>query len=236
MTRTINKLSRLGYRAMIIAGFTLYGNLSHADLSGTWQLDGKQSLTLALADDQTRLDVGNQHTMLISPTQAFFITQQGGRRLAMDLDQMAGMLSLFGGAIQQQVQQAAGGEVSDTVRLHDTGRQETVAGFAGRVFLIKRPGQADQELVLSKDPALIKLQQAYHQLGERLTQLVRNPGLSQTFALVNQQASELGYQGVLRYQDRFVLQSVSRQALPDSHFQLPPGTTRMTLPGFGGTR
>lgn len=236
MTNAVSTLARLACRALIIAGFIVHGNLSYADLSGTWQLEGKHALTLALAGEQTRLDVGNQHTMLITPAQAYFITQQGGRRLAMDLDQMAGMLALFGGAIQQQVEQAAGGEVSDSVRLQDTGREETVAGFTGRIFLVKRPGQADQELVLSKDPDLISLQQAYHRLGERLTQLVRNPGLSQTFELVNSQASELGYQGVLRYQDRFILQRVSRQTLPENHFQLPPGTTRMSLPGLGGLR
>ncbi|VCU70356.1 hypothetical protein PIGHUM_02428 [Pigmentiphaga humi] len=161
-----------------------------------------------------------------------------GQPIAMeagDLMRMAGGMMPSPTAVLEQV--------SAIESLQSTNRRETVAGLDGTVYVLAyqdgRRQRRTEELVLTPDPAASELTAAALRLGRSLA------GLSGTQlpAGADDLAGRLQREGLglLRFGNRFRVESLDRRAPQASRFELPGGSfqipdLRGLLPGIGGSR
>lgn len=162
-------------------------------------------------DGELRMETGNSPGyFIVRGGKAYMVMQQGGRTLVMDL---ASMMKMAAG-------QAGGMPSGDTFgrveSIEATGASETVAGIEGRVYQVtwtdsdgkRRSG----EVVLTDDPLVAEMTDAY--LGA-----VQAMSGAETDAYRGSLPE--GERGLLRSGDDFRLESISGDAPPSGHFELP---------------
>ena len=98
-----------------------------ADIVGTWKTGNGETLTVSYRDkNHIRMDAGAEGYMLVSGDKVYLVSQSDGKWMAMDMDEMAGMMKLFG-----QKPPHTTGESAGETRFEPTGRKETIAGYEG---------------------------------------------------------------------------------------------------------
>ncbi|MDO8909333.1 MAG: hypothetical protein Q7W55_12655 [Pseudohongiella sp.] len=99
--------------------------------------------------------------MVMTDTGIYSVTTQMGRPMVLNLGAMMGMLGGMAGEMMQSQGFSLGNGIGQITELTDTGRDETVAGIAGRVYDITyvndRGAPQTEELVLGRDATLREL-------------------------------------------------------------------------------
>lgn len=213
------KIAMLSLFALVLAG------PAQADLLGRYSLPGNGSLEIYYQDENNvRVGLPNQGYMLFTGDQMYMVMEQGGMRMAMDLKEMGGMVS---GMRDQAI-----GKGTDPTQLvpqiEDSGRQETVAGYSGQVHKVT-VGPTQTEMVLTKDPEVAKVTNAFLIAMNRLGDMLRPEDRRATAAAIEQLEST-GYTGLLKQSDGVKLQGIEKVDRPDSFYQLPAGIPLIRVP------
>ncbi len=174
--------------------------------------------------------------LLARDKKIYNITRVNGQQVVMeaaDLMRVAGKL--------MPSPTAALEEVSAIISLKPTKRRETVAGITGTVHeLVYEDGRKNrrtEELVLAKNPTASEFTTAAIHLGKTLATLagtVIPPGADDLVARIQADG-----QGLLRFGDRFRLNSIDSNTPASSRFEMPQGSfqipdLRGLIPGLGG--
>ena len=168
--------------------------------------------------------------MLLRDGQAFTVINQGGQPMVMDMSTVGQML---GGMMDQSVN--VGSEVNGLFSLEDTGRSETVAGIAGRVFMASYTdadgrSQTD-EIVIGNHPQLREFSQTMSEWARTIASSFGNDAANmshdESMALVYGKGD-----GILRFGDSYRVASVSDVSIVSSRFELPANSQQM--PNLGG--
>ncbi|MBI9082112.1 MAG: hypothetical protein JEZ11_00860 [Desulfobacterales bacterium] len=193
------------------------------DLLAKWRQADGGSFTLAVRDaDHIRMDTHPDSYMLLSGKKVYMVSRSEGQWQAMDMDQMSGMMKMFGG------QPSATVSGYQTV-YRSTGRKEKVAGYPGMVYTAEvRDGQGklveSKEMVFSDHKDIVLLNQAWLNLAAGMGR-VMGPEMSRAIDDASKAASESGYGGVLRVDWDMILASLKKTDLGAAYFNLPGNTT-----------
>lgn len=212
-------------RSVFIA--LLISTAAHAELKGSYVLQqGKKTLDLYYLDDHhMRANLADQQQLVLKGTESWLLHRQGEQWLAVDADQAAALLQATHG--EEINKQQIG-----PVQLRDTGRAETVAGYAGKVFEL-RVGDNISEVVLTDNPDVLALTNGWRTLALKLSRSLgakQSQQLQQALAQIPQR----GMGGLLRQGKDLTLVAIDKGAgardvdFPTNTQVLP----KLQIPGF----
>jgi hypothetical protein len=232
-TRAISGGGRIMRSIILVLAFLVTAGTSWADIVGTWKTGDNQSLTISYRDkNHVRMDAGSEGYILVSGSKAYMVTRTGGELKAMDMDEMAGMMNMFGHSTP-----SATGSTTGKTRFEPTGRKETIAGYKGDVYRLIHTDASgrsrEEEVVLSDHPDIKELGQSWIALASRMSQIMGRDA-AEELRQATQAAREKGYGGMLRSGDDMILQSLEKPSLDASHYQLPKGAEMVSMPNTGG--
>lgn len=209
-----------------------------ADVSATYTVKGGDTIRISYRDsDHIRMQVSKDNFLLLADGKVWSVTRQGGGWIAMDLNQMSGMMKGFGMPSAPSVEQEAG-EAS----FKATGKTETVAGYQGQVYRVTDSAGRSHDMVLTDHDDVEKVSRAWLEFSAATAQLMGGVAISpdRVLSALDKSAPT----GMLRQADNMVMQSLSTDTLGDDVFSLPAGTQIQQIPkmpampggfpGFGG--
>lgn len=204
---------------------------AHADLLGRYSLPGNNALVIYYQDEHNiRVDLKNQGYMLFTGNGMYMVMEQGGMRMAMDLQEMGDMVS---GMRDRAI--GKGRDPSELVpQIEATGRQVEVAGYQGQVHKVT-VGQNRTEMVLTKDPQVVKITDAFLTAMNRLGHVMRPEDRKATAAAIAE-LEGTGYTGLLKQSDGVTLKTIEEVDKPDSFYQLPAGVPLIRMPMTGSAQ
>lgn len=217
---------------MVIIALLFSANLACADIVATWILRDGALSKLSIRDDQhVRIDTNEKDTyMLLTNQKVYMVRKENGQWSAFDMDQMSGILQRFAKDTKPA------GSQSRQQKFTDTGRYETIAGYKGKVYEVEEKDSVGktqkEEIVLSRDPDIIKIHQGWIVFAARMAQMLGQDSarrLDQSLKAAKME--ERG--GMLRYGKDMTLRSVEKPALTMAYYQLPAGARMMEMPAMG---
>ncbi len=211
----------------LFTGLALIGAMSaHAELKGTYELhQGKKKLDLYYLDDKhMRANLADQQQLVLKGSESWLLQRQGEQWLAVDADQAAALLqATHGDQLKQQI---------GPVQLRDTGRKETVAGYAGKVFELS-VGDNTSEIVLTDNADVLALTNGWRMLALKLARSLgpeQSAQLQQALTKIPQQ----GMGGLLRQGNDLTLVALNKNASAND-VDFPANTQtlpKFNIPGF----
>lgn len=200
---------------------------SQADLIGHYILQEGRNLKLSYRDDQNiRVEMDGGHLLLVKGGKVLLVANQGGHRVALDMNQMGALLEGMTGSNNVKLPDAA------SVSLKATGEFAKVAGYEGEWYLID-DGEKQYRALLTTAQPVVQLTRAFAQIATRMGKLLGPQQASKLQQLMDD-AMQKGPGGVLQQADALQLKQVQQQSLPDSTYQLPDGVPLLSLPaGLG---
>lgn len=189
-------------RQICVGAAVLCATFAHAELKGSYELNqGKKKLDLYYLDDNhMRANLADKQQLVLKGSQSWLLHRQGEQWLAVDGDQAAALLNATHG---DQIKQDIG-----TAQLRDTGRKETVAGYAGKVYELSI-GNDISEVVLTDNPDVLALTNGWRTLALKLARSLgteRAAQLQQALAKIPQR----GMGGLLRQGKDLTLVAVDK--------------------------
>ncbi|HEY3698268.1 MAG TPA: hypothetical protein VGK97_02985 [Spongiibacteraceae bacterium] len=175
---------------------------AHAELKGSYQLNqGKQKLDLYYLDDNhMRANLADKQQLVLKGSESWLLHRQGEQWLAVDAEQASALLkATHGNELNREV---------GPVQLRDTGRKESVAGYAGKVYELT-VGDNTSEVVLTDNPDVLALTNGWRTLALKLSK-----GLNSDQAAQLQQAlskiPQRGMGGLLRQGNALTLVAIDK--------------------------
>ncbi len=218
------------YRVLIIFLISYLTTTSvWADISGVWNIrQGGMKMRIDYRDDQhMRMEMAPGTYLLIRKDKTYAVTNG----TVLDLSAMGQQFEAMGlnNMMQQQMQGRADKPLAKPEEvLTKTKKTETIAGIKGQVYKLsfedpKTGKVVNEEIVLSKDSKLVKLQQAMAKMAQsNMNRMGMAP--SPTLNDSMQPYLDKGL-ALLRYGDEMTLVSLTETKLEDSRFELPEGET-----------
>jgi len=222
MTRLLHPLTRLGPLAAIVLlslpGVALAGGkatISMGQPEGSTPTGESTETTIITwhDTDTMRMDIGDTTDyMLVRDGKMYMVSQSDGEMEVMDLSGMSAMVQ--GMASQELKDENPFGSIES---VKATGATATVAGVKGRVYRMswtnpdgsRKTGDA----VLTDDPLVVEMTQAY--LGSMSA--MGGPELTASF----ENSLPDDDRGLLRMDEQFQIDSISRIDPPATTFELP---------------
>ncbi|HBC56181.1 MAG TPA: hypothetical protein DCZ03_03375 [Gammaproteobacteria bacterium] len=200
-----------------------------ADISGVWNIrQGGMNMRIDYRDDQhMRMEMAPGSYLLIQKDKTYAVTNG----TVLDLSAMGQQFEAMGlnNLMQQQMEGRADKPLAKPEEvLTKTNKTETIAGIKGEIYQLRfkdpQTGKmVNEEIVLTKDAKLVKLQQAMAKMAQSN---MNRMGMAQAPALNDSMQPYLDRgMALLRYGDEMTLVSITETKLEDSRFELPKGET-----------
>ena len=198
----------------------------HAGLKGSYELrQGNKILDLYYLDDNhMRANFANSQQVMLKGDASWLLHRQGEQWFAVDGEQAGALLeAAHGKNFTQQI---------GPVQLRDTGRKETVAGFAGKVYELQI-GNDVSEVVLTDNADVLALTNGWRKLALQLSRSLgaeRAAQLQQALAKIPQR----GMGGLLRQGNDFTLVAIDK-SIEARDVDFPPNTQvipKLRIPGL----
>ena len=211
----------------------------HAGAAATFQTGADASApqaTLEYSDDaQMRMGVPGQpgSYILVRDNNAYIVSQPSqGSAVVMDLGAMVKMMGESWSESVNSVQSAPEG-MTTFVSLEDTGRNETVAGIRGDVFILtykdEQGNTQSDELVLTRDDDVREMTVALFQMGQQMGAALGAEDASGNDEFHREMAAQ--QRGVLRMGSSFRLVEIDSKGPGAGRFDLP--AQPMAMPDLG---
>ena len=200
------------------------------DIQASYAIEDGETLTIKYRDAKhVRLEVAKDSFVLVRDDKVWMVNRDGKKWTAMDMSQIGDMMKGFGmsgmpGAGKSDT--AGQGEVS----FKRTGRTETVAGYEGRVYEVSEGKGKTREVVLTDHEDVKAASKAFLAMSGTMASNMGLGGFNpeQVMEAVEGQAET----GLLRHEGHMRLTGISKASLPDSAFELPPGTQVQSMPAM----
>lgn len=206
-----------------------FANSASADVVGTYATGKKSDDKMTIYyknDDAIRIAVGHGTYMLVTADKVYSVTDNDGKLMVMDMDQVGQFAKQFEG-MRPKTENAAP-KPSNMPTFKKTGRTETIAGYEGDVYSVTADGRTE-EFVASQNKDVIALNNAFFQMAKRMSQTLGQDRAEQLDATMRMaEAKKMG--GMLRYSDDMVLQSLTKQDMGADFYKLPAGAQPQEMP------
>lgn len=184
------------------------------DIIATWKQADGETIKVSYRDDShVRMDVGDGY-VLLTGSKLYSVAREDGQQTVVDMEQAMGMARAMG--MGQPKTSACAANYADT------GRSETVAGYAGKVYEVTVTGcgmdKPKDEAVLSSDPDVVKAGRAWAAIASRMARLSGASGADASHLVAGG-----GKGGLLRYGQDITLVALAKKSLAASHYELPKG-------------
>lgn len=198
------------------------------DIVATWVHKDGSTMKLSTRDsDHIRMDVQPDSYTLVSGSKVYMISKSEGQWTATDMDEMSGMMKMFG-------QQGSGQTNKFKTTYKYTGRKEKIAGYKGKVYLVEVDNGAGStqkdEVVFSTHSDIKKVNKAWMIIASKMSKMM-GQGMAQAMEQSTKEAEKAGYGGLLRYGDDIKLQSLEKKSLSPSWYKLPEGVKMVNMRG-----
>ncbi len=201
-----------------------------ADLLATWQSADGNLMKVAHRDDShVRMETRPDNYMLLTGDKIYMVSKDEGEWKVVDMDQMAGLMKLYGGVAASTMQ------IDDySTSFQATGRTEKIASYKGTVYLVEVRDENKEliqkdEVVFSKNSDVRRASQAMMAISAKMGDKM-GPDISAQLDEAMLQAAENDYGGPLRYGTDMKLVSIEKSPLPDAYFQLPQNAQQVEVP------
>jgi hypothetical protein len=214
--------------------------LAADDIAATYVYKNGDKATLVTRDNQhVRMNVSPDDYMLLQKGKVYAVSKEdGGKWTVMDMSQMkamtsGGMAGLMAGAKAPAPSQ----DKEYTVKYEKTGKKEKIAGYEGEVYNAKtlEGGKivSQDEIVLCNHDDLKKVNEAWAAIAVGMSNIMGEKKAG-SLEKATKEANAAGYGGILRYGDEMKLESLKKQSLDNSTYQIPPGAEIMDLGAMPG--
>ena len=228
------------YLMMVFLIFFTSTALAADDIAATYVYKNGDKATLVTRDNQhIRMNVSLTDYMLLQKGKVYAVSKEDdGKWMVMDMSQIKAMSSgglaglLTGGAAPMAAQ-----DKEYTVKYEKTGKREQIAGYAGVVYNAKtmEGGKivSQDEIVLCNHDDLKKVNDAWAAIAVGMSDIMGDK-MAKSLEKVTKEATVAGYGGMLRYGDEMKLESLKKQSLDNSTYQIPPGAEIMNIGAMPG--
>ncbi len=196
-----------------------------ADIAEVATQDGKL-MTFEYEGDKLRINMPDQPSyMLLRDQRLYMVTDNNGQVMVVDMNSA---FNMFGGMAAGAAPEMVSGEL---ISLESLGRNETVAGIPGEVYLLKytdhQGTQQESELVLSGDPRAVGFRDAVANMAVSIGSAMKSSGYRQEAETGEEMQRVLEKQGkgVLRYGKDMQVHSITKKTIADERFVLPAAPT-----------
>lgn len=216
------KLARHALYPTAAIGLALASALSLADIAEVVDSQGNRT-TFEYEGDKLRIASENQPGYMVMRDQRLYmVTGEEGQFAVIDLSQA---MSMFGGFAKAAVPDLSAVRVES---LQSTGRQETLAGIQGEVYLLQftdHKGSAQQtEITLSPDPRALGFRDAVNRMATSIAGLLDQ---QQSSDHLQSQLTSRNL-GVLRYGTDMQVSAINATTVDPARFVLPAEPTDMS--------
>lgn len=171
------------------------------------------------------MDTDNNY-MIMRDDEVFVVTDADGQMMVISMNQA---MSMFAGMAAGATPKTVEGKL---LSMKPAGRSETVAGIKGEVYLVRFIDEKGQErsadMVLSKDPRAVELQQA---MTGMISSMARAAGKSAEGAAEMQKKLTAMNMGILRYGEDMWVSNISDRKIDSARFELPAEPTDLSALG-----
>ena len=210
------------------------------DIVATYVYKNGDKATLVTRDNQhIRMNVAPDNYMLLQKGTVYAVSKdEDGQWMAMDMSQMkaltaGGLAGLLTGAKTPMPSQ----DKEYTVKYEKTGKKEQIAGYTGVVYTAKtlEGGKivSQDEVVLCNHDDLKKVNDAWAGIAVGMSDLMGEKTAG-SIEKATKEANAAGYGGMLRYGDEMKLESLKKQALDNSTYEIPPDAEIMNIGAMPG--
>ena len=199
------------------------------DIVATWVHKDGSTMKLSIRDSEhIRMDAHPDSYMLVSGSKVYMISKSEGQWQAMDMDEMSGMMKMFG-------HQGSGQINKFKATYKYTGKKEKIAGYKGKVYLVEVNDGAGykqkDEVVVCTHSDIKKVNNGWMIIASRMSKMM-GQGMSQAMEQSSKKAEKAGYGGVLRYGSGMKLQSLKKKSLSPAYYKLPEGVKMVNMRGL----
>jgi hypothetical protein len=171
------------------------------------------------------MDTDNNY-MIMRDDEIYVVTDADGQMMVISMNQA---MSMFAGMAAGATPKTVEGKL---LSMKPAGRSETVAGIKGEVYLVRFIDEKGQErsadMVLSKDPRAVELQQA---MTGMISSMARAAGKSAEGAAEMQKKLTAMNMGILRYGEDMWVSNISDRKIDSARFELPAEPTDLSALG-----
>lgn len=210
------------------------------DIAATYVYKSGDKVTIVTRNSQhVRMDVSPENYMLLQKDKVYSVSKdEDGQWMVMDMSQMKAMTS--GGLAGLMAGGKAPMAVEDreyTVKYEKTGKKEQIAGYDGVVYNVRtmESGKivSQDEIVLCNHDDLKKINEAWAAVAVGMGSLMGEKSAG-SIEKATKEANTAGYGGMLRYGDEMKLESLKKQALDGSTYQIPSNAQMVNLGAMPG--
>ncbi|TDT40367.1 hypothetical protein DES49_2133 [Halospina denitrificans] len=212
------------YRILTLTVGLCVSVMAQADAYGVFEMPGQTRTEVYYQDDDhIRINAGQDGYMLVSGGKVYSVMNQGGRKVAVNMDEMGRAMAQF-----SQGNNRSGDSSAENVEIRKTGKTETVSGYEGHVHEVSINGRT-LEVVLSDHPRVVAATQGFLKAMVRVGQML-DPEDSGSTRKMLKDLDETGYGGILRQKEGLTLIEAKEVDKPDSFYQLPSDVDMMSMP------
>lgn len=218
----------------LMLGAFLYSKTSHAGLVVSWVMPSKKiHFTVEYENpEKIRMSIEENLYLLVTASNIYVVNEDSVTDVFAFRDKIKDW------AIVRYLSEkmlARAKKVPTPGSLKSLGKSERVAGIEGEVYQAEifdpDTGQKEQrEYVLTKDKRLVELKHALQAVSDQNMKTFHNEGFNQMRNSFNQTFPTDVF--VLRYANKFYIESVSERALAPERFSLPAGAEIKDLPSL----
>jgi len=228
------------YVMMMCLIFFASAAVAAEDIAATYVYENGDKVTLVTRDSQhVRMDMSPENYMLLQKGKVYTVSKdEDGKWMVMDMSQMKGLASgglaglLTGGAAPA----AAIPDKAYTVKYDKTGKKEEIAGYAGVVYNVAtlEDGKvvSQDEVVLCNHEDLKKVNDAWAAVALQMGEFMGEKE-AKSLEKATKEANAAGYGGMLRYGKDMKLESLKKQSLAASAYEIPAGAEVMDMGAMG---
>ncbi len=228
------------YLMMVFLIFFTSTAFAADDIAATYVYKNGDKATLVTRDNKhVRMNVSPDNYMLLQKNKVYAVSKEDdGKWMVMDMSQMKAMASggiagLMAGAKTPLPPQ----NKEYTVKYEKTGKKEQIAGYEGVVYNAKtmEGGKivSQNEIVLCNHDDLKKVNDAWAAIAMGMSDIMGDKTAG-SLEKAAKEANAAGYGGMLRYGDEMKLESLKKQSLDNSTYQIPPGAEVMNIGAMPG--
>jgi butyrate kinase len=228
------------YVMMMLLIFFASAAFAAEDIAATYVYEGGDKVTLITRDSKhVRMDVSPENYMLLRKDKIYSVSKdEDGQWMVMDMSQMkalagGGLAGLLTGGTAPA---AAIPDKAYTVKYDKTGKKEEIAGYTGVVYhmtTLEDGKVVDQdEIVLCSHEDLKKVNDAWSAIALQMGEFMGEKE-AKSLEKATKEANAAGYGGMLRYGKEMKLESLKKQSLAASTYEIPAGAEVMDMGAMG---
>jgi hypothetical protein len=200
----------------------------YADYTVVLQTGDEQQVFQYKDDRHASITMGEENKLMVIGDKAYMITNRGGEKIAMDVDQMRSMMGTVGVNVQDEIKKA---KDDLNIKIIKKGKTQKIAGVKGRVWTVEYTENGRKErsdVLVTKQRDIVKAMEAYSRIlgrmaGDEDEDIMDFIQIKPGHVVI----------ATLDEKDGFRLKKFHEKKIPASTFELSKDVRIQQMPDFG---